>query len=247
MDFFTDKAIDFIQQEDEAPFFAYLPYPSPYGQITLIDDCLGQLIATLEAKGIRDNTLIIFTADHGLSLGHHGFWGHGGSTFPSNLHEAAHSIPLIVNHPSCIESGQSSDLMTSNLDLFATLVDYLGLQQTTESPMKNPSRSLAGLWRGDALADWGDDEVYSEQEETRVLRTPQWVYFRRFSGNENETLWDELYDVVNDPGETNNVINEPENQLVATELATRIDRFFAKYATPHADLWKGGQPLPSRW
>jgi len=313
VDFFTGKALDFINDEEsEEPFFAYLPYPSPYGhwpatieegehrfshlyddcamdsvpreglsasavrgydlikdnsgkgldfslvmrapnhlptlrnyysQITLIDDCVGQIIDALEAQGKRENTIIIFTADHGLSLGHHGFWGHGGSTFPSNLHHAGHSIPLIVNHPGKIDAGQRSDLMTSNLDLFATLVDYLDLENEADPDIKNPSRSLSGLLKGEAMADWGEDEVYSEQEETRVLRTPQWVYFRRFTGNENEALQDELYDVVNDPGETKNVIAEPENNVVATELASRIDRFFAEYAHPEADMWNGGQPL----
>jgi arylsulfatase A-like enzyme len=137
-----------------------------YSQITLIDDWVGQVVAALDAKGIRENTLIIFTADHGLSLGHHGFWGHGGSTFPSNLHQAAHSIPLIVNHPGQIDVGQRSDLMTSNLDLFATLVDYLDLKNEADPDIKNPSRSLSGVLKGEAMADWGEDVVYSEQEET---------------------------------------------------------------------------------
>ena len=107
----------------------------------------------------------------------------------------------------------------------------------------NPSRSLAGMFRGEALSDWGEDEVYSEQEETRVLRTPQWVYFRRFTGNSNEDLQDELYDVINDPAEATNLIADPEHQLVATELASRIDRFFAEHVTAEADMWNGGQPL----
>ncbi|MGB1010448.1 MAG: sulfatase family protein [Thiolinea sp.] len=314
VDFFTQKALEFIaENDDEQPFFAYLPYPAPYGhwpatieagehrfshlyddcpmdsvpreglsasavrgydlikdnsgkgldfslvmrapnhlptlrnyysQITLIDDCVGQIINALEAQGIRENTLIIFTADHGLSLGHHGFWGHGGSTFPSNLHQAGHSIPLIVNHKGQVDAGQRSDLLTSNLDLFATLLDYLGLEhQDAVSQTNNPSRSLAGMFRGEALSDWGEDEVYSEQEETRVLRTPQWVYFRRFTGNSNEDLQDELYDVINDPAEATNLIADPEHQLVATELASRIDRFFAEHVTAEADMWNGGQPL----
>jgi len=64
-----------------------------YSQITMIDEAVGRIV---EAD---PNALIIFTTDHGLSLGQHGFWGHGGATYPSNLHHAAHSIPLIVSQP----------------------------------------------------------------------------------------------------------------------------------------------------
>ena len=73
-----------------------------YSQITLIDDAVGRLVAAADAAG---DTLVIFTSDHGLSLGHHGFWGHGASTSPSNLHRAAHSIPLIARQPGRIEIG----------------------------------------------------------------------------------------------------------------------------------------------
>ena len=312
VDFFTEKAIEFMGQSESQPFFAYLPYPSPYGhwpataedgvhrfsdlyddcpmnsiprcglspeavrgyrmidagstkgldfsmilrapndlktlrnyyaQITLIDDCVGQMVTQLEEQGQLDNTLFIFTADHGLSLGHHGFWGHGGATFPSNLHLATHSIPLIFSQPGRIQAKQVSDLHTSNLDIFATILDYLDIEHPSRNDPLNTSRSLAGVLQGEPISDWGEDEVYSEQEETRVLRTPQWVYFRRFKGHPEEDLSDALYDVQNDPQETINLIDQPEYASVAKELTARIDRFFDQYAFQEADLWRGGRPI----
>ena len=100
------------------------------------------------------------------------------------------------------------------------------------------------MFRGEALSDWGEDEVYSEQEETRVLRTGQWVYFRRFNGGQSRAgLGDELYDVAADPGETVNLIDAPEHAEVAMSLAARIDDYFARYSRAPADMWRGGQPI----
>lgn len=321
VDFFTDKAIEFIEgcSESEQPFFAYLPYPAPYGhwpatnepirhrfsalyddcpintiprvglrpeavaaydlvkarsgggldfsmllrapndlptlrnyysQITLIDDAVGNLVKRLQALGLEQDTLLIFTADHGLSMGHHGFWGHGAACWPSNLHQAAHSIPLLVSQPGTVESGTRSRLHVSNTDLFATILDYIGLQAPNAPETPLPSRSLTPLLKGEPLVDWGEDEVFSEQEETRVIRTPQWAYFKRFRGETQYELGDELYDVENDPGETNNLINDPEHAEVGASLAARIDAFFAANTNPQADLWNGGRPLQNskpRW
>jgi len=321
VDFFTDKAIEFIEgcSESQQPFFAYLPYPAPYGhwpatnepirhrfsalyddcpvntiprvglrpeavaaydlvkarsgggldfsmllrapndlptlrnyysQITLIDDAVGNLVKRLQALGLEQDTLLIFTADHGLSMGHHGFWGHGAACWPSNLHQAAHSIPLLVSQPGTVESGTRSRLHVSNTDLFATILDYVGLQAPNAPETPLPSRSLAPLLKGEPLVDWGEDEVFSEQEETRVIRTPQWAYFKRFRGATQYELSDELYDVENDPGEASNLLNDPEYAEIGAALAARIDAFFAANANPQADLWNGGRPLQNtkpRW
>lgn len=61
----------------------------------MVDDGVGQVLAKLQEKGVLENTLVIYTADHGKSMGHHGFWGHGEDTWPSNMHHSANSIPLL--------------------------------------------------------------------------------------------------------------------------------------------------------
>ena len=304
VDFFTDKALAFMDDalRDDAPYFAYIPYPAPYGhwpatndggrnryaelyddcpmdsvpreglspeavtkydrlkdqsgggldfsllirasnhlptlrnyysQITMIDDAIGRLMAA------DPEALIIFTTDHGLSLGHHGFWGHGGATFPSNLHLAAHSIPMIIKHQGHVDEGKTSEILVSNIDMYATILDYAGGAPSADLP----SRSLAGFLKGDEVADWGEDEVYSEQEETRVIRTPQWAFFKRFKGNASSPLKDELFDVIADPIETNNLAENPDYAHVVTALSQKLDQFFDRHADARADLWKGGQPI----
>ena len=299
VDFFTDKALDFIART-KGPSFTFVPYPAPYGhwpatndeipnrftdlyadcpmhsiprqglsaaavasydrvkeqsgggldfsmlmrapnhlpslrnyysQISMIDEAVGRLLQA------DPNALVIYTADHGLSLGHHGFWGHGASTYPSNLHMAAHSIPLIVRALEDVK-GQNS-LNVSNMDIYATVLDYVG----GESDISLPSRSLAALIRGEELTGWGADEVFSEQEETRVIRTTEWVYFKRLSHENAPSFSDELYNAKTDRHETKNLADDPDYANIVTDLSNRIDAFFDQHARADADMWKGGQPI----
>jgi Arylsulfatase A and related enzymes len=208
-----------------------------FAQISMVDEGVGQVLQALERLGLSDDTLVIYTADHGLSLGHHGFWGHGGATYPSNLHRAAHSVPLILHHPGRTRPGSRSARMVSNLDLFATILDAAGV----DAGGGGPSRSLRPLFGGDPLP--GEDAVYAEQEETRVIRTPEWLYFRRFPGAAGMPPGDALYDLNADPDEARNLIDDPALAEVLAGLRARLDAFFGTYSRPEADLWTGGRPL----
>ena len=310
VDFFTDKAKDFIgaQAKSDDPFFLFLPYPAPYGhwpatkeavdcrhterykdcpmdsiprrglskaavdgflnnrawsskemdlsmlmrapndlatmrnyyaQISMVDDGVGAIMQSLEEHGIAEDTLLIFTTDHGLSVGHHGFWGHGGACFPSNLHRAAHSIPLIARQKGQTGEGLRSNTMVSNMDLFATILAHAG----ADTPDGLPSRDLSPLFTGDAPLDWGDDVVFSEQEETRVVRTSKWALFKRFDHPNNDGIGDELYDVEVDPSETENLSGDPAFADVEKTLGDMMTAFFAKHADAKSDPWQGGVPL----
>jgi hypothetical protein len=85
--------------------------------------------------------------------------------------------------------------------------------------------------------------VFSEQEETRVIRTPQWAYFKRYNSDNAPDLPDELFNVVVDPGETNNLVNNPDHAHIIADLSARIETFFAQHSNKNADLWKGGKPI----
>jgi arylsulfatase A-like enzyme len=206
--------------------------------MSMVDDGVGRVLSALQQAGLDKETLVIFTCDHGFSLGHNGFWGHGQATWPANTHRAAFSIPLLIRHTGHITSLQESDLMINSVDLFATLLSYIGL---ADAPVNknSPSRSLANLLHGRRQA-W-DDAVFMEQEETRAIRTRQWLYMKRFQGSPQNPFEDEMYDLVNDPGERCNVVSEPSLAGIAEELSQRIDTFFGQYAYPQHDLWRGGR------
>jgi arylsulfatase A-like enzyme len=104
------------------------------------------------------------------------------------------------------------------------------------------SRSLMPILSGADLSDWGDDVVCSEQEETRVIRTPKWAYFKRFEGA-GTRFENELFDVENDRDETVNLAADPQYRDVVAELDAKLIAFFKTYADPKADLWHGGAPI----
>lgn len=211
-----------------------------YSQVSMVDDSVGQIMTSLMQLGIEDNTLLIFTTDHGLSMGQHGFWGHGASCFPSNLHQAAHSVPLIIQSNGNINAGSKSKQMVSNMDLYSTIIDYAGLSDNESTAT---SRSLVPLFAGGTPDNWGDDAVYAEQEETRVIRTPKYVLFKRFSGDNNQGITDELYDVEQDPEETINLSGDPELRTIENKLNSMLQEYFKLNALESADLWNGGVPI----
>ena len=208
-----------------------------YSQMSMVDDGVGQVLAALQQCGLDEDTLVIFTCDHGFSLGHNGFWGHGQATWPSNTHRAAFSIPLLVRHTNHIVPLQSSHLVLNTVDLFATILAYLDLRQM-EINENTPSRSFAPLLRGEELT-W-ENCVFMEQEETRAIRTAKWLYMKRFQGSRLYPFEDALYNLVDDPDEKQNLIADTHVAEIANALSTRIDSFFKRYANPKYDLWQGG-------
>jgi arylsulfatase A-like enzyme len=207
-----------------------------YSQVSVIDHGVGQVMSALKENGFNDNTIVIYTADHGFSLGHHGFWGHGQATWPSNAHRIAYNIPLLMSGAG-ISGERSCDSYVNSTDLYATLLDRLGLWEDMEK-QDIPSRSFDSLLNGND--DGWTDEVFIEQEETRAIRTPAWSYFKRFSGSETYPLENELYDLTNDPDERYNLSGRKEYDSNEKELSDRIDAFFKTFADPKFDLWNGG-------
>jgi len=78
-----------------------------------------------------------------------------------------------------------------------------------------------------------------EQEETRVIRTSEWLFMKRVENTEYD-FKDELYDLVNDPDERVNLAKDPEYADVLEKLTTRLNEFFSNHSDPRWDLWQGG-------
>lgn len=153
---FFRKAMAFVEEHanNDQPFFLYLPLPSPhtpilptkewkersklnpYGDfVMMIDDYIGQLLATIKEAGIEENTWVIFTSDNGCSpmanfdvlmeKGHNPsyiFRGHKADIF-----EGGHHVPFIMKWPSVIKPGSVSDQTICTTDLMATCADILGI------------------------------------------------------------------------------------------------------------------------
>lgn len=206
-----------------------------YSQASMVDDGVGTVLQALDQTGLSDDTLVIYTSDHGMSLGQHGFWGHGEDTWPSNTHREANHIPLIVRPPGSQPAERVVPSLVGTPDIFASILDYAGLELPPKT--ESPSRSMRPLIEKHN-ADW-DDVCFMEQEETRSIRTGKWLFMRRFAPSPYN-FQNELYDLENDPDERTNLAGDPDKQIVVEELSDRIDAFFSVYANPKWDLWKGG-------
>ena len=206
-----------------------------YSQMSMVDEGVGQVLGALERAGLSDDTLVIYTSDHGMSLGQHGFWGHGEDTWPSNTHREAHHIPLIVKPPANAARGDVQRALVGTTDIFATILDYAGAAPPAAADTY--ARSMRALLE-ESPGEW-KDAVFMEQEETRAIRTSKWLLMRRFAPTAYG-FSDELYDLEADPDERSNLIGDPACATVIADLSARIDSFFSYYANPKWDLWRGG-------
>jgi arylsulfatase A-like enzyme len=211
-----------------------------YSQNAMLDDGVGRIMETLERCSLDNRTLVIYMADHGFALGQRGFWGHGVATWPANAHRVAYNVPLIWRDPTRIAPGTRCEALVSNVDVYASLLDYLEIPAPAA---ETPSQSFSSYLRGAPLER--DDAVFIDEEETRAIRTPEWLYVTRFKGSRGYPLEDELYDLTNDQRELRNVAGDPANAAVVAHLGKRIDRFFRRHADPQFDLWNGGRPKSS--
>ncbi|HWB32268.1 MAG TPA: sulfatase-like hydrolase/transferase [Acidobacteriaceae bacterium] len=177
-----------------------------YASITQLDDDLGEVLDALERAGTFDNTVVIYTSDHGEMLGEHGLW------LKRALFEGAARVPLIMAGAG-LPAGKVIDAPVSALDLTATLLDLGGVP-------KQPAlrgRSLLPLIAGDTTA--APPVVYSECHTegnctgSFMVRKGDWkyLYFSFYGSNL-------LFNLRNDPGERTSLAGRPETAAIEKEL-----------------------------
>ena len=197
--------------------------------ITGMDHNVGRILKKLDEMGVRDNTLVIFTADQGWNAGHHGVWGKGNGTVPFNMYEESLRVPLIWNHPGRIRPGQVLDQMVSSYDYFPTILDYLGVSATPDK--RRVGRSYAGFLRGNP-PQWRD-RLYFEYEYVRGVRTQNLKYVERTKNHPSE-----FFDLEADPGETRNAIGDPKHAKQVEALKADLKAFFENNGAPPIEDWR---------
>ncbi len=207
-----------------------------FSEMTMVDDGVKRVLAALRDLGIYDDTIIVYTTDHGFSLGHHGIWGHSQATLPAHAHRESFSIPLIVRHGDRLAKGSSSELV-SQIDILPSLLDLAALPMS-EFPATSTGRSFAGVL---TEAPYEPREaVFLEQEETRAIRTSKWLFKHRFPGAPQQPFPDELYDLDADPREKHDLCGDAAYEVQCAQLRQVVRGFFDGCADPRYDLWSGG-------
>jgi len=198
------------------------PYASEYadrlydGEVAWSDELIGRLDTALEDLGLRDDTLLIVTSDHGEGLGDHGETLHGFFVYQSTL-----AVPLLFRGPGVVP-GTRLAVTARTIDLFPTILDLVGT--SLPAGIQLSGRSLAGaLWGREGLSE---ETSYAETlipllhfgwSDLRSLREGRWKYI--------EAPRPELYDLEQDPMETRNVVkSEPSRaKALRSELALLLD------------------------
>lgn len=199
-----------------------------FAAITAMDANVGRLLDWLEAKGLRENTLVMFTGDNGMSMGHHGLYGKGNATFPLNMFDSAVKVPVLISRPGHVPEHVVNTHLLSHYDVMPTLLDYLGMPIPGASGL--PGRSFAGLFRGEPLEGRDHVMVMDEYGPVRMIRTEQWKYVHRYPYGPHE-----LYDLVNDADEQVNLVDRPEERDRVVAMRRRLTEWFRQYVDPSLD------------
>ena len=201
-----------------------------YAAITAMDANIGRLLDKLERDGLADNTVVIFTADNGMNMGHHGIWGKGNGTYPPNMYDSSVKVPFLIRAPFIRNGGTVAQKSATHCDLFPTILDIASADYVLTD--KQPGTSLLPYLES-GCADSGDDrfiEIHDEYGFVRMLRSERWKFVRRYRNNDNE-----LYDMIDDPYETVNRIDDPALADVAAEMSSALEEWFGRYADPVND------------
>jgi arylsulfatase A-like enzyme len=204
-----------------------------------VDDGVGEIMATLSRCGLDDRTLVVYAADQGWMGGQNGIWGMGDHTRPIGAFEGMMHIPFIFRHTGRIRAAQTSDLIVANYDFLPTVLGYLGFADKTPSQPPLPGRDFSPALVGKQVP-W-DNVMFYEMETCRAVRENRWKYVAR-----HPTGPFELYDMQADPHERFNLYGQPGTESIRAELGGRLEGFFARYADPQYDIWKGGRSKAQR-
>ncbi len=202
-----------------------------FAAITAMDENIGRLIDWLEANDLRENTLIIFTADNGMSMGHHGIWGKGNGTYPANMYDTAVKVPTLMSRPGHVPQGEVERGLLSHYDLMPTILDYVGLDVVSpEAEESLPGTSFAPVLRGQNFDDHLAVVVLDEYGPTRMLRTKSLKYIHRYPDGPHE-----FYDLANDPNEVTNAIDDRAFRSIIKGMRGQLQDWFDRYAEPERD------------
>jgi len=190
--------------------------------ILSVDDSVGQIYALLKQRGELDNTIFIFTSDHGLLNGEHGM------VDKRTAHEPTIRVPLVVRYPGLTAPSQPRvvDRMVLTTDFAPSILDIVGLPRGA----KMQGRSWKALAQGRPDPNWRKSYVYMYNYEkqfpytpnVRALRTEDWKYVRY--PNSPTPHMAELYDLKADPDELVNLINEPRYRARVKAMHEELDR-----------------------
>jgi len=182
-----------------------------------VDDSVGRILAELKAKGVHDDTLIVYMGDNGFMFGEHGLID------KRVAYEASIRIPMLMQCPSLFPGGKAIDQVVANLDVAPTILEAMGLA----TPAHMDGRSFLPLAQGRSIP-WRQHFLYVYYWEKNFPQTPTVFALRgdRFKYITYYGLWDtdELYDLQADPEEQRNLLHDPAHRETAVAMERQLYR-----------------------
>ncbi len=202
-----------------------------YAAVECIDQQLLRIVSELENQGILDDTLILYTSDHGHMNGHHGLHTKANATLPNNFLQESIRVPLLLRGPGIPAQPESVSAPVDHCDSFATLLDAAGLDSDTICQrLQSPGRSYLPLLQG-TQNSWRREQ-FVEGGPNRMVEQDGWKFIQRWPHPSGLKVQDELYDLNKDPRETRNVAGDPAHAERIEAFKERIHSFYASYEDP---------------
>ncbi len=204
--------------------------------VRALDRGIGEVLSALDETGLATNTLVISTTDHGVAF----------PRMKCNLYDGGMGVHLLMRRPGEFKGGKVCDAMISQLDLFPTICDLLGI----DHPQWLQGRSFLPVLRGETPeineAVYSEVNYHASYEPKRAVRTKRWKYIRNYSSyhhpilpncddGPSKTLWvqngwgkqippdEELYDLMFDPNERNNVATNASHRTDLEDMRRRLE------------------------
>ena len=246
---YYDSAVLFVQRSIDC--FGYGPgsdetgaLESYYGCIEWVDDAIGRLLAVLDYYDMTDDTLVIYSSDHGELGGDHGLWN------KTVFFENSARVPLIAAGAGVSSRGSSVSEPVSLVDLFPTFCDLAN----APTPEQCAGQSLLPLMQGDG-GSWTRDAIFCEtalygsiENAGCMIRSGKWKYNYYLDGGQ------ELYDMEADPGEWNNLAKSAEHASTAATFRRRVIDFWEpekqlarSKAVPKVSIQKHNYPFSNQF
>lgn len=192
-----------------------------YGSVSYVDDCIGRLLETLEDAGLADNTIVIFSGDHGDMLGERGMW------YKMSYFESSVRVPLLINYPQKFPHRRVTQNV-STLDLLPTICDLVGTKPAANLPMDGLSMYPH------LLGKQGHDTVFAEYtgegtiRPMMMIRRGDWKYINCPADDP------QLFNLERDPSELDNLARFRKLEPQTPEEIEAKDMFHSFDAEAHA-------------
>jgi len=190
-----------------------------FGMVKCIDDNVGRIIQALKDNGQFDNTIIVYSTDHGEFLGEHGLMGKG------KPYDTAYHLPFLMCWPNRLGAGKVVDNVVSYVDFMPTILSLMGFEPSGREQGRDASALLSGRTAG-----W-KDEAFIHHKPNGHLGIYTRDYVLCYVNGRDHILFDRR----NDPDEVNNLFNDPAYQAIVNDLTDRIIQHNIEVGDPEVE------------